>query len=44
MGPTLDGPLREVVGIKYPYNGVVWAIVSDQHKAIDIGRWSICGG
>ena len=46
MGPPLNGPFREVVGLEleYHYNDITWAIVWDQNKAIDVGEWSICGG
>ena len=38
MGPTLSGPIREVVDERSK------AIVSDPDKGIGIGEWSICGG
>ena len=47
MGPTLSGPIwgggwfRELDNC---YNNIVWAIVWDPNKAIDIGEWLICGG
>ena len=28
--------------LEYFYNGILWAIVRDANKAIDIGDWSIC--
>ena len=30
--------------LEYRHNGVVWAIIWDANKAIDIGEWLICGG
>ena len=47
MGPRLNGSFREVVGFtefEYLYNGIVWAIVWDPNKAIDIRELSICRG
>ena len=43
MGPTLNGPFIKVGGlgsqnINYHYNGIVWVIVWDSNKAIDIGE------
>ena len=48
MGPTLNGPFREMVGLgsentEYRYNGIVWAIVWGPNKAVGIGEWAICG-
>ena len=46
MGPTLNGPFREVVyftELEYQYNGMAWAVIWDPNKTIDIGKWSICG-
>ena len=36
MGPTLSGRFKEVVGLG-SYNGVIWAMVRDRNKTIDIG-------
>ena len=41
-GATLNGPFREVVGIRVKIS--LWLIVWDRNKAIDIAKWSICGG
>ena len=30
--------------LEYLYNGIVWAILWDPNKAINIGEWSTCGG
>ena len=30
--------------IEYRYNGIVWAIIWDQNKAIDIWEWSVTRG
>ena len=40
MGPTLNGPFREVIGLGSWNMLIGW----DPNKAIDIGEWSICGG
>ena len=42
----LNGSFREVVGLELESrdNGIVWAIILDPNKVIDIGDWSICGG
>ena len=37
MGPTLNGPFREVIGLGS--QNIVMAIIQDP-----IGEWSICGG
>ena len=45
--PILNGPFREVFGLgsqKINYHGIIWAIICDLNKTIDIGEWSICGG
>ena len=46
MGPIVNGPYREVVGLGrlgYCYNdGIALAIGWDPNKAIDIEEWSIC--
>ena len=46
MGPTLNCPSREggrFTELGYGYNGIVWVILWDPNKTIDIGEWSICG-
>ena len=35
------GRFRE---FEYCYNGIVWTIVLDPYKGIDIGEWLMCGG
>ena len=32
------------MGLEYRYNGVVWTVVWDPNKAVDMGEWSIGGG
>ena len=44
MEPTLNCPLRDVVGIESEFIVMDNAIVWDTNKAIDIWEWSICGG
>ena len=49
MGPTLDGPYTEVVGLgSYKYNMIMRVLYGQSFEipknAIDIGEWSICGG
>ena len=39
MGPTLNCPFREVVGLASTN-----VIIGEPNKAIDIGDWSIGGG
>ena len=29
--------------LEYHYNGIAWWIIWDLNKAIDIGKWPICG-
>ena len=41
MGLTLNGPFKE---LEYRYTCIVWEIIWDSNKAIDIEAWSICGG
>ena len=47
MGPTLNGPVRNMVGFEYCYNGIIWAVVWHTNKAIeyrgviDLCRWSV---
>ena len=39
--------LRNLFGymeLEYPYSGIIWMVIWDPNKAIDIGEWSICGG
>ena len=38
MGPTFNGPIKEVVGLR-SQETIVW----DLNKGIDIGEWAICG-
>ena len=47
MGPSLNGPIREVGGLgglEYRYNGIIRAVVWDPSEDIDMVEWSICGG
>ena len=46
MGLTLNGLFREVVNLELEYcdNGILWAIVWDPNKVINIGEWVMCGG
>ena len=44
-GPTLNGPLRLAgwfVELEYHYNGIVWVIIWEPNKVIDIGKRSTC--
>ena len=44
MGPILNGPFREVIGLGslniITMNGIVWVIVRDPNKAVGLWRWS----
>ena len=47
MGPTLNGPFREVgwfMELEYHCNGIVGVIFWEPNKAIDMKELSICGG
>ena len=33
-----------ILGYGYCYHSIVWVVVWDSNKVIDIGEWSICGG
>ena len=45
MGPTLNRSFREVIGLgRNNTITMVWVIVWDRNKAIDIEVSSICGG
>ena len=41
MVPLRGSRIRE---LENRYNGIVWGMVWDSSKAIDIGEWLICGG
>ena len=46
MEPTLNASFTELVGLgglEYRYSGIVWTIVWDPNKAIDIGESLIFG-
>ena len=42
MEPTLIGPFREVVGLGS--QNMSTSNGQDPNEAIDIGKWSVCGG
>ena len=44
MGPTLNGRLWEVRKLEYHCNCILWVIIWDRNKVIDIVEWSICNG
>ena len=46
IGPTLNGPFREVVSLRsYNIVSIVLIVIDwDPNKAITIGEWSICRG
>ena len=44
---VLDVVFREtfqLMALEYNYNDIVWAVVWDQNKAVNIWGWPICGG